>query len=267
MKKFFLLLLCLVMFGLVGCAQKGQPLLKNDSAFERWQNFKAKTSGSGVYDVLSGSLRFGPADDTKRVTYTLWSEAAEIQVGKESPRRNERIIRIEIGAGIGGSVGKMRIADGGLTLLLPKEGRIYVGSSSDSNLRRLLGLSLPFSVQSLNDFLAGRLFLALDEPLPERYETQEDGGIVYRCKTKDGTSELELDARSLPVRLDLRDGWKLEVAYDDSGLPSKISGGVETASGEQRLVMHVKERRPASSVSASSFGLTIPAGFTVYSLD
>jgi len=267
MKRTLTLLLAATLFILSGCAQKGQPIIPDDSASERWQAFVAQSSGPGSYDVLSGSLRFGPADDTRRVTYTLWSDLPEAPAAPETKAAKDRIIRLEIGAGIGGSVGKMRIADGGLTLLLPKEGRIYVGSSSDDNLRRLLGLSLPLNVQSLNDFLAGRLFSALDAPRPERYETQEDGRFVYYYKSGNSPAVIELDVRALPVRWQKRGGWEMDITYDDKGLPAKISGSIKGAAGEQRLVLLVKERLPASSMQGSSMGLTIPAGFTVYSLD
>ena len=265
MKKNFLFLLAAILIALSGCAPKGQSLIPHDTASERWQAFVSHSSGAGSYDELSGSLRFGPKDDTRRVTYTLWSGLPEQH--DSGQMNSERIIRIEIGAGIGGSVGKIRIADGGMTLILPKEGRIYAGSSSDDNLRRLLGLSLPFSVQDLNDFLAGRLFSALDEPQPERYETQEDGSFVYACRTQGGPAEIELDARALPVRWKKLSGWEMDITYDENGLPAKISGSFESLSGEQRMVLLVKERRPASSMQASGLGLDIPAGFTVYSLD
>jgi hypothetical protein len=62
-------------------------------------------------------------------------------------------------------------------------------------------------------------------------------------------------------------GWEMDITYDESGLPAKISGRAESLSGEQRMVLLVKERRPASSMQASGLGLDIPAGFTVYSLD
>ncbi len=265
MKKNLLLLIAALLMTLAGCAPKGQTLLPHDTASERWQAFVSRSSGPGSYDALSGSLRFGPTDDTRRVTYTLWSGLPEQDAA--APKDGERIIRIEIGAGIGGSVGKMRIADGGMTLILPKDGSAYAGSASDENLRRLLGLSMPFSVQGLNDFLAGRLFSALDEPLPERYETQEDGSFVYACRTPGGPAEIELDARALPVRWNMSRGWEMDITYDESGLPAKISGRAESLSGEQRMVLLVKERRPASSMQASGLGLDIPAGFIVHSLD
>ena len=265
MKKNLLLLIAALLMTLAGCAPKGQTLLPHDTASERWQAFVSRSSGPGSYDALSGSLRFGPTDDTRRVTYTLWSGLPEQDAA--APKDGERIIRLEIGAGIGGSVGKMRIADGGMTLILPKDGSVYAGSASDENLRRLLGLSMPFSVQGLNDFLAGRLFSALDEPLPERYETQEDGSFVYACRTQGGPAEIELDARALPVRWKQSSGWEMGITYDENGLPAKISGNFASLSGEQRMVLLVKERRPASSMQASGLGLDIPAGFTVYSLD
>ena len=265
MKKYLFFLLAALLTTLAGCAQKGQTLISHDSASERWQTFVSRSSAPASYDVLSGSLRFGPKDDTRRVTYTLWSGLPEQDAFVKTD--GERIIRVEISAGIGSSVGKIRVADGGMTLILPREARAYEGSASEDSLSRLLGLSMPFSVQGLNDFLAGRLFSALDEPQPERYETQEDGSFVYACRTMSGTAEIELDNRALPVRCTMSSGWEMDIAYDENGLPAKISGSIESSSGEQRMVLLVKERRPASSMQASGLGLDIPAGFTAYSLD
>ena len=263
MKKLILSLICLALLALTGCAQKGQPLLVSDSAAERWQNFASNVTCVGSYDVLSGSLRFGPAEATKRVTYTLWSELPEGSHAKDA----ERNIRLEIGAGIGGTLGTLYITEGRMALLLPKEGRVYVGKASDWNLKRLLGLSLPLSVQALNDFLAGRLFSALDAPVPERYETGKDGDIVYFYTTEGNSAELTLDSRSLPVHWNVQHGWDMEMSYDDNGLPSKISGRIHSEDGEQRLVLLVKERRPGTSTQGPGFEPRIPAGFTVYSLD
>ena len=263
MKNFLLSLVCLALLALTGCAQKGQPLISEGSATSRWQAFTSNKSSAGSYDVLSGSLRFGPAEATKRVTYTLWSSLPED--GKA--RGAVRDIRLEIGTGIGGTLGTLYISDRKMTLLLPKEGRVYTGEASDWNLKRLLGLSLPLSVQSLNDFLAGRLFSALDAPRPERYETSEDGGIVYFYKAKGNSMELTLDSQALPVRWKVQNGWDMEMAYDDNGLPSKISGRIQSRDGEQRLVLLVKERRPDTSTQGPGFEPRIPAGFTVYSLD
>ena len=263
MKKLLLSLICLALLALTGCTQKGQPLLTESNATARWQVFSSNNSSAGSYDVLSGSLRFGPAEATKRVTYTLWSVLPEGGKAKECGRD----IRLEIGAGIGGTLGTLYITDGRMTLLLPKEGRVYTGVASDWNLKRLLGLSLPLSVQGLNDFLAGRLFSALDAPLPERYETKEDGGIVYFYKAEGNSVELTLDSRALPVRWNVQNGWDMEISYDDNGLPSKISGRIHNTDGEQRLVLLVKERRPDTSPQGPGFEPRIPAGFTVYSLD
>ena len=266
MKRYLLFLICITMLALVGCTRKGQPSLPADSAAQRWQDFEARTSSHSSSDVLSGSLRFGPVNDTRRVTYNLWSEPSKTPPSHDG-RNAERIIRIEIQAGIGGTVGNLRFADGRMTLLLPKEGRVYLGSSSDENLRKLLGLSLPLDVQDLNAFLSGSLFSALDEPRPERYETQEDGSIVYFCRTAEGKVEITLDERALPVRFKEQNGWDLEIVCGENGLPSKLSGRVQGVSGEQRLVLLVKERRPASDIPTSGTTLDIPSGFNVYSLD
>ncbi len=253
------------MLALAGCAPRSLPPsiapsapLTDSDAAERWQDFIRLSAKDRPEETLSGSLRFGTEEETHRVTYLLWADNAPSS-------RSGRAIRLDIGTGLGSTVGRMLFVGDRLTLVLPGERRAYIGEASQENLRRLLGLSLPFGVQQLNDFLAGRFFSALDSPEPEGYEIQKDGNIVYRYRKNDGSIELELDARAMPVRWQDRHGWKLDIVCDDAGLPSKLSGQAENLSGRPRLVLLVKERR--SGASAASFELAIPSGFTVFSLD
>lgn len=269
MKKHLIILLIALIFStLSGCAPTGMPIIPSDDADSRWQAFVSRSSGPGSYDFLSGSLRFGPKDDTRRVTYTMWSSLPEAGRQDTAPQKiAERTIRIDVRAGLGISAGSMLFSDGGMTLLVPSERRIFIGSSAESSLRTLLGLSLPFGIQNLNDFLAGRFFGALDAPKPERYEKLKNGSFVYRYRVSGGYAEIELDPQALPIRCKGPAGWELLVTFDEKGLPAKLSGTSVKNDEEQKFVLLVKERGPSPSESSSAMRLDIPAGFKVYSLD
>jgi outer membrane biogenesis lipoprotein LolB len=261
MKVLRLCLLCLILAMLWGCSPKGQPLLPQSDAAARWQSFVQRSSGSGHFDVLSGSLRFGPANDTQRVTYLLWS-------GNDAGNAtSSRTIRLDVGAPAGSTLGSLLFKDGRMTLILPQERRAYVGEASKRNLRRMLNLPLPFDMQGLNAVLAGRLYSVLDEPEPERYEMLSDGGIVYRWRKGGAHCELELSPQALPVRWTVSGSWDMSIGSDAQGFPSKLSGQMENDGETLRLVLLVKERRPGKDLPPSSLRLDIPAGFDVISID
>lgn len=261
MKILRLCIFCLMLAALWGCAPKGQRLLPQSEAASRWQTFVQRSSASGRFDVLSGSLRFGPVNDTQRVTYLMWSGSdAETRPG-------EHVIRLDVGAPAGTALASLLFKDGRMTLIVPQERRAYAGEASKRNLRRMLNLPLPFDMQGLNDVLAGRLYSALDAPEPERYEMLSSGGIVYRWRKGGALSELELSPEALPVRWAVSGSWDMAIASDSEGLPSKLSGQMENGEETLRLVLLVKERRPDTDLPPSSLRLDIPAGFDVLSID
>lgn len=279
----------LFLFGLMimsvisGCATKGQRLVPESDAAARWQTFVERSSRPVQYDILSGSLRFGPTNDTRRVTYLLWSgdagsptalndeghepaglDAADLAPGS-SP--NERTIRLEVSAGVGAGVASAVFENGRMLLVLPRDQKAYAGDETPENVRALLGLPLPLRMNRLNDFLAGRYLSALDVPAPERYLVGNDGNIIY-CYSNDGRDcELELNPDALPVRWTVNGRWTLNIACDDKALPRRLDGRMNSTEGELRMVLLVKERRPSGSLPANSLHLDIPAAFAVYSLD
>ena len=268
-------------FMLSGCGPKGIPLESESDAASRWQAFAARSAAPAQYDVLSGSLRFGPVNDTRRVTYLLWSGNA---VGHEAGDGHEpaglkaadfgsdvaedpREIRLEVNAGVGANVAKALFANGRMLLVLPQDQKAYAGEETPENLRALLGLPLPMRMNDLNDFLAGRYLSALDVPAPERYVTGDDGNIIYRYRSNGQDCELELNAEALPVRWSVAGHWTLDLAYDEKALPRRMDGRMNSSDGELRMVLLVKERRPSGSLPDASMHLDVPAAFAVYSLD
>lgn len=268
-------------FVLSGCGPKGIPLAPESDAASRWQAFAARSAAPAEYDVLSGSLRFGPVNDTRRVTYLLWSGSAsgeETSDGHEpagmyaadgdfNAAGDHRDIRLEVNAGVGANVAKALFANGRMLLVLPQDQKAYAGEETPENLRALLGLPLPMRMNDLNDFLAGRYLSALDVPAPERYVTGDDGNIIYRYRSNGQDCELELNAEALPVRWSVAGHWTLDLAYDEKDLLRRIDGRMNSSDGELRMVLLVKERRPSGSLPDASMHLDVPATFAVYSLD
>ncbi|MBR3881134.1 MAG: hypothetical protein IKJ34_06045 [Mailhella sp.] len=247
---------------LSGCAAKKAPLVVQDDAMTRWARFLQR-SESVSYDLLSCSLRFGPVNKTNRVTCLIWSG---LPGGDSSPAAMQdlegRVVRVDLSAGLGTMVGRILFSGDEMLLVVPQEKAAYFGAASRESLHRLLGVSLPLSIQQLNHFLAGGMAAALDVLRPEGYEKRDDGRVSYTCSLPDSDyCEVELDHDALPVRLSVPGKWTMDITYDDQGRPSRLSGRMHSVEGEQRLVLQVKERQPESS--APGLELKIPAGFTV----
>jgi len=261
MKRIFILF-SLMLLLLSGCSIKNAPLVVQDDAMSRWTTFLQR-SESVSYDLLSCSLRFGPVNNTNRVTCLMWSG---LPGGASSPagmqNLEDRLIRIDLSAGFGTMVGQVLFFGDEMLLVLPREKAAYFGVASRESLHRILGISLPWSIQQLNHFLAGGLAGALDVLKPERYEKRDDGRVIYTCRLSDSAyCDVELDHNALPVRLSVPGEWTMDITYDDQGRPLKLSGRMHSVEGEQRLVLQVKERHPGTS--APGLELKIPAGFTV----
>ena len=264
---------------LAGCAPQGQMMTPDSDATRRWQTFVERSSRPAEYDVLSGSLRFGPVDDTRRVTYTLWSgqrsdslsdeghEPAGMEAAENGMTGDDRVIRLEINAGVGANVAKGLFENGRVLLVFPRDEKAYVGMESAENLRRLLGLPLPMRMTRLNDLLAGRYLSALDGPAPERYLTGSDGNIIYCYRSGDRQYELELNAEALPVRWSDAGRWTLDMAYDENALPRRLDGHMEADGKQLRMVLLVKSRASSDELTEGNLELNVPAAFAVYSLD
>lgn len=274
MKKlslFFLGFLTLVLLG--ACSPKRLPLMPDSDASARWQKFTRSSALPGSYDILAGSLRFGPINDTRRVTYLLWSglpaEAGLKPAGLTTMESDtdSRVIRLEVNAGVGTNIAKAIFENGNMLIILPQDHHAYAGVENEKNLRSLLGLPLPFRMAGLNDFLAGRYLSALAYPVPENAASAENGNIVYSYKNRDQKGEIELNSDALPVRWSVSGQWTLNVSYDEASLPYRLDGKMTGTDGPLRMVLLVKERRAADSLPPSSLSLEIPEEYPVYSLD
>ena len=61
--------------------------------------------------------------------------------------------------------------------------------------------------------------------------------------------------------------WSLSIAYDEKELPRRLDGSMESDGTPMRMVLLVKGRRPAGTLTDASMNLDVPDSFAVYSLD
>lgn len=238
------------------------PLAPESEADIRWKSFQALSDKPLAPAVLSGSLRFGPTDDTRRVTYLLWGNGGDP-------------LRLDVQAGVGTTVAKIRVSGGEVLAYLPEEGKAYSGQDAPDKALRAMGLPLPLGLADMAAFLEGRYVRALGNPQPEGFQASADGdGIVYRVRTAHGTSELTLSPQALPVRWKLPHGWDVSIAYDDATqLPRKVEGvlpGGASARPEKdnyRLVLLIKDRQQPLGFPVGDLELNLPAGTIARSLD
>ncbi len=264
MKRFILAAVC--MAGLTACSGRTAlpPPVPEGEAERRWQAFEALSERPAAPSVLSGSLRFGPINDTRRVTYLLWSNG-------RPP------IRLDVQAGVGATVAKALAANGRVLLFLPEDNKAYMGADEPDKALRSLGLPLPLGLADMTAFLGGRYAEALGNPQVERYHASADDAenVVYIVRSEQGKSEVTLSPQALPVRWKQRPGWDVHMDFDEvTRLPRKVEGVLSGGSGTvrpegdaYRMVLLLKERRQPERFPSGELQLALPSGVIPRSLD
>jgi hypothetical protein len=242
-----------------GCVRTQPPVdMHRESA---WSAFQAEAAGSPVTlspakDVLSGSIRFGLPQDTRRVTYMLWP------IHAQENSRGLPGLRLEVNAGAGPSVCSALWQSGRIMLLLHQEKQAWTCRDSRENLGKLLGISLPLELPRIYAFLCGRSYSALGKPSP----VSGTGGASFAFGRDALVSRITLRPDGSPVQLQTWDGWDVDVDYGDDRLPSRLDGKLKTPDGDLRFLLLVKGRAPLNAAQPPA-GLSIPAGYSIRELD
>ncbi len=250
LRSLTLLGLCL---GLCACAPAHAPspqMPELSQAPARWQKFMEQSQRPDAPFRLSGSLRFGPQNDTSRVTYTLWGNAVPL--------------RLDIQAGMGSVVARMQAGDGLVLTLLPGENKAYLMRDTPASAMSLLRLPLPLNMADMTLFLRGNFAQALGEPTWSKAVPQTDNLMEYTVQSPVLSGILTLDEAGLPRAWQSPDGWKLRVENDEAGLPLRLDGSFNE---DYRLVLLVKERQTPPLFTAEQVDLTLPADTQLYSLE
>ena len=247
-------LICLIISACTGCMHK-QDTIADFSADNLWMLFQQKQTSSAP--VMLGSLRFGIQNDTRRVTYMLWS------VGKADDVAER--IRLEINAGAGTPVCSAMFEDDRMTILLHQEARAVTGYATKENLKKILGISLPFEIRQLKQFLCGNYYHSLNDPTPKNSTVLANGSVIYHIEHDGADARLELNASSLPTGMITADGWDLTFAYGNDSLPVKMMGKIKSADGD--ILFHLLVKSRSAFTKNAEWNFDIPAHYQRFFLD
>ncbi len=206
---------------------------------------------------LSGSLRFGPEEDTRRVTYILWGN-------------DNQVLRLDVQAGVGASAAKVQQGNGGLLIYLPQENTAYLSLEDQAKALETLGIKLPVALNELALFLRGNslraLELAVNEPTPliPQNAVPTANGIQYTLGQGKNQVKLELSLVAKPLSLSFKDGWNLAFKLNDQNVLSRVDG--QNAEGYSLLLL-IKENQNPQPYTPEQLALTVPRDALVYMLD
>ncbi|MDR3358975.1 MAG: hypothetical protein LBN96_09060 [Desulfovibrio sp.] len=191
------------------------------------------------------SLRFGSAEDTRRVTALFWGNG-------------EDRLRLDVMAGIGVTAAKIAEDDRHFLVYSPNENKAWFFQGTAKPLLRI-GVPIPFHLSHLANLLNGRYARVFGKECGQG-ELSQDGLLRCELAGKPGGS-LTIDADGLP-RLwheNRKDGgWEMRIVYseDARGLPHRL---MLTAEDGKRAVVLVKEReKPSTPFTDGQLRLALP---------
>lgn len=249
----FRFLLPIALLFLAACAK--QPSLPEVSLKEAdavWERYLALPESTSPYR-LNLSLRYGPKDDTRRVTALLWSNGT-------GP------VRLDVMAGMNSLVARLAENGPDFKALSPRENRAWVYNSTDthSHASRVLinfGLPLPIGLTHMADLLQGNFARVFNSEHSGMPQNAGNGGIRYTLYGRfEGT--LDIAPNGLPQRWAGR-GWIMDLAYDEDfpTRPDKIT--LIHDDGVSAILLVKTREHPEKPYTATQLRLDIPEGVEI----
>lgn len=267
------LVLCL---GLSACATRTLPPpeqpVPEQQALAVWTAYEtaatSRAEKAGPFRI-NLSLRYGPENDTRRVTAILWGNGG-------------LPVRLDVSAGVGSLVARIREDNGQLLAYSPHEKKALTHQGANRVLLNF-GVPIPLGLADFSALLQGaftRVFGPLgygqpvfgpDETLVFPLETQQPEARGERARLG-GT--LFLSPAGLPVRWDERpatargeaQGWVMRLDYDDEQPPLPYKITLNHPSGQQAILLIKSRQTPSAPFSAGQLSLPIPDGVPVETL-
>lgn len=249
-----------------GLAVPEQQSLAVWNAYEAYTN--ARDAQTGPYR-LSISLRYGPENDTRRVTALIWSNGG-------------LPVRLDVSAGVGALVARIREDAKSLTAYSPNENKAVTHTGSNRVLLRF-GVPVPLGLADFTALLQGRF----DEVFgPQGYgqvDFVQNGNLAYPIDflpTGPGVDRprmggtLTLRPDGLPIRWDERrpdsqgvqQGWIMHVDYDEATPPLPYKITLSHHEGQQAILLVKSRQTPPAPFTAGQLALTLPEGVRVETL-
>lgn len=198
-------------------------------------------SGNSPYRIRL-SMRFGQEGDTRRVTGILWGN-------------DTRKLRLDVMAGVGATIGKISENGDSFLLYAPRENKAYFHNGSNKPLLKM-GVPLPFNLSQLAALLNG----SYPAVFGNSYSTAEMSGDCAKFELDGGPGgTLTLNDSGLPVAWRRKNGWQLDMTYEDGQPPLPETLKLETPDGK-RAILLVKEREKPQPFDSAHMDLLIPPG-------
>lgn len=249
MKK--LLCLIILLFMASACARQPSTVAPPADSATRWQAFLARSEAvkEAPY-LLNASLRFGTEGDTRRVTALLWGN------GSQS-------LRMDVMAGIGAVIAKIWESGDEFLVYSPTENRAFFHQGSNKPLLRV-GVPVPFALDELAALLNGRLTAVFGRQYADS-QALASGNVGFTLTSAAG-GLLEIDAQGQAVAWQENGsrGWNMTIAYDEAGLPRRVS--LRHPDG-QTAVLLVKDRQSPAPFSQEQLSLLLPDSTPVLPLE
>lgn len=256
----------MVLIGIVfasGCAQRvqrGTPAAPAAAAatWNAYTSYTEKTAQQTGPYRLETSLRYNAGDDGHRVLALIWSNGA-------SP------LRLDIMAGIGATVAKIRESEDTFLAYSPTEKKAY-HHYGDGKALFSFGVPVPFSVSDLAALLDGRFGNVFGTTRGPEASLVPDMGIAYTLERSRPKGTLVVSENGLPLRWTdgTEGGWTLEVTYptDEDATAAPLPRKLTFTHGKgYTAIVLVKDRvRLQTPFTAEQLGLELPEGTTVLPL-
>lgn len=230
---FFALLLC-------ACAQKTMPPEpgEQDRAAQIWE--KMQSAGEESPYRIQFSLRFGEEGDTRRVTGLLWGNDA-------------RDLRMDIMAGVGALIAKIRDDENHFSLYSTQDNKLYFHDGSNKPLLKI-GMPLPFSISQLANLLNGNYGAVFGKNYKEG--NFNNNMAIYKLDTPPGGT-LRVNGNALPEEWKQGgDGWILRIATGEDNLPKSLR--LSNGEGKKAIIL-VKEREKSAPFDTGQMDLKVPS--------
>lgn len=248
-----LCLLCGMLF-LSACSLKPSDILLTPAneaeALILWDQFVAPNQAPLAPYVINGSFRFGLPNETRRVTYIMWSNG-------------DLPLRLDIQAGIGVGIASIEENENQVHVFLPQNERAYILASDalDSFLQRL-GMSVPLSFMEISALMRGEFSTFFYSELQsismnEKANTIEDR-YVYVVDMPKMFLKISLNTKALPTYFEINEEWGIAIEYNEIDLPYKLT--FNSLVSEYKGIMLVKEINNREAFSKEALELQIPSG-------
>ncbi|MDR2055874.1 MAG: hypothetical protein LBQ10_08420 [Desulfovibrio sp.] len=218
---------------------------KQNEMDNRLRNYLASADVPPAPFRVQMSLRFGTAEDTRRVTALFWGNS-------------EERLRLDVMAGIGVTAAKI-VEDGQHFLMYsPNENKAWFFQGAAKPLLQV-GVPIPFHLGHLANLLNGRYALVFGKECGQG-EFSPDGLLRCELAGKPG-GHLAINAEGVPHlwrENGKGGGWEMRIGYGEGahGLPQRL---ILTAEDGKRAIILVKEREnPASPFTDAQLRLTLP---------